>query len=119
MSFSPWRKSTRSANQGACVEARLAYDSPPVHASEWHRSSHSASGGNCVEARVAYFAADADSEWRKSSRSAAQEACVEARLSHAVPQLSDSKLPDDRPILTLDRDTFTGLLSAIKSGTLT
>lgn len=77
----------------------------------WRKSSYSDNqGGNCVEARVA--------PWRKSSRSDNQGgACVEARVA-GLPQVRDSKLGDDSPILTVDEDTFTGLLAGIKSGDL-
>jgi hypothetical protein len=56
------------------------------------------------------------SPWRKSSRSGGGgDSCVEARLS-GVPQLSDSKLADVRPILDVEPDTYLGLLTAIKTG---
>lgn len=58
------------------------------------------------------------SPWKKSSRSAAGGNCVEARLTGGSPQLSDSKLANVRPTLTIDSDTFTGFLSAIKAGAL-
>lgn len=55
------------------------------------------------------------SSWRKSSRSQGGGQCVEVRLLGA-PQLSDSTLPDKRPILTVDRETFQGFLHEVKSG---
>lgn len=56
------------------------------------------------------------SRWRKSSRSANNGACVEARLSDDAPELSDSKLADDRPILQLDANTYGRFLALVKSG---
>lgn len=54
--------------------------------------------------------------WRKSSRSQSSgSACVEARLLGATPQLSDSKLPHDRPILTLSSADYLSLLSEIRT----
>lgn len=59
----------------------------------------------------------ANGPWRKSSRSGGGSGsnCVEARLSDEGPQLSDSKLADDRPILEIGRSEYVGLLSAIKN----
>lgn len=56
--------------------------------------------------------------WRKSSRSGGGSGsnCVEARLAGGAPQLSDSKLAGDRPILEVGRGEYAGLVSAIKSG---
>ena len=54
--------------------------------------------------------------WRKSSRSGqGQDAnCVEVRLDGDVPQVSDSKLADDRPILTVSASSYNGLLAWVK-----
>ncbi|WP_307789071.1 DUF397 domain-containing protein [Glycomyces salinus] len=54
--------------------------------------------------------------WRKSSRSANNQSdnCVEVRLSGDTPQVSDSKLADDRPILTVNAETYKGLLAWVK-----
>lgn len=54
--------------------------------------------------------------WRKSSRSGAAQDnnCVEVRLHGETPQVSDSKLADDRPILTVSAATYNGLLSWVK-----
>lgn len=75
----------------------------------WRKSSYSdGQGGNCVEARVA--------PWRKSSYSDNQGGnCVEARVA-GLPQIRDSKLGDDSPILTLDQSTFAGFLATVKTG---
>ncbi|MGH8794461.1 MAG: DUF397 domain-containing protein [Stackebrandtia sp.] len=77
----------------------------------WRKSSRSPNqNGNCVEARVA-------GGWRKSSRSPGQNGtCVEARLAGVLPQLSDSKLADNRPILTLDEASYAGFMKALKAG---
>lgn len=54
--------------------------------------------------------------WRKSSRSGQGQDnnCVEVRLSGDAPQVSDSKLADDRPILTLSARSYSGLLAWVK-----
>lgn len=54
--------------------------------------------------------------WRKSSRSGqGQDAnCVEVRLHGGTPQVSDSKLADDRPILTVTTENYNGFLSWVK-----
>ncbi|WP_100449186.1 DUF397 domain-containing protein [Glycomyces xiaoerkulensis] len=54
--------------------------------------------------------------WRKSSRSGANQDdnCVEVRLNGETPQVSDSKLADDRPILTVDASSYNALLAWVK-----
>jgi hypothetical protein len=54
--------------------------------------------------------------WRKSSRSANNQSdnCVEVRLNGETPQVSDSKLADDRPILTVSASSYNGLLAWVK-----
>ncbi len=54
--------------------------------------------------------------WRKSSRSGGGQNnnCVEVRLHGDTPQVSDSKLADDRPILTVAPATYNGLLAWVK-----
>jgi hypothetical protein len=54
--------------------------------------------------------------WRKSSRSGGNQDnnCVEVRLNDGAPQVSDSKLADDRPILTLTPASYNGLLAWVK-----
>jgi len=54
-----------------------------------------------------------DTTWRKSSRSGANGACVEARID-GTPQVRDSKLGDDSPILNMSRSDFEGLLAAAR-----
>ncbi|MFD0558702.1 uncharacterized protein DUF397 [Stackebrandtia endophytica] len=53
------------------------------------------------------------SPWRKSSRSGGQGNCVEARLNH-TPEVRDSKMGDDSPILRLSPNDFTALLNSVK-----
>ncbi|WP_344489202.1 DUF397 domain-containing protein [Glycomyces endophyticus] len=59
-------------------------------------------------------------QWRKSSRSAGNGNCVEAAPTAGAVAVRDSKLPTegDFPHLLLDTSTWTGLVSAIKSGEL-
>jgi hypothetical protein len=54
--------------------------------------------------------------WRKSSRSGQGQDnnCVEVRLNGDDPQVSDSKLADDRPILTVSASSYNGLLAWVK-----
>lgn len=57
--------------------------------------------------------------WRKSSRSGqGGSQCVEARLHGDTPQLSDSKLPDNRPIVTMSVGGFSEFVAAVKAGEL-
>jgi Domain of unknown function (DUF397) len=64
----PWRKSSYSGDESACVE--LA----------WRKSTFSADESNCVELG-----------WRKSSHSTDGHACVEVASAGAI---RDSKNPD-------------------------
>ncbi|WP_100444497.1 DUF397 domain-containing protein [Glycomyces xiaoerkulensis] len=54
--------------------------------------------------------------WRKSSRSGGNQNdnCVEVRLNGEQPQVSDSKLADDRPVLTVSAASYEGLLAWVK-----
>lgn len=93
-----WRKSSRSAANDNCVEAR---------ATAWRKSSRSGGGGqadNCVEARGI--------SWRKSSSSAPNDNCVEARGIADGFEVRDSKLGDDSPAFGLGAADFLGLLKA-------
>jgi hypothetical protein len=82
-----WRKSSRSSNNGACVE--------------WRKSSRSGNNGDCVE-------------WRKSSRSTNNGACVEARTHEGVMQVRDSKLGEDSPVFSVTGADFTSMLTGLK-----
>lgn len=54
--------------------------------------------------------------WRKSSRSAEGQNnnCVEVRLNDGLPEISDSKLPEDRPILPTSVSSYNALLSWVR-----
>jgi hypothetical protein len=56
--------------------------------------------------------------WLKSSRSVGNGNCVEVAPTAEAVAVRDSKLPTegDFPHLLLDTDTWTGLITAIKSG---
>ncbi|TWJ07682.1 uncharacterized protein DUF397 [Stackebrandtia albiflava] len=54
-------------------------------------------------------------KWRKSSRSGGSGgSCVEARLNAGGPEVRDSKLGDDSPILSLNRSDFLALLDSVR-----
>jgi hypothetical protein len=82
-----WRKSSRSGNNGDCVE--------------WRKSSRSSDNGACVE-------------WRKSSRSTNNGDCVEARSHDGIMQVRDSKLGDDSPVFSVTGADFASLLTGLK-----
>ena len=54
--------------------------------------------------------------WRKSSRSPNNQDnnCVEVRLNDDTLQVSDSKLADERPILTVRPSSYEALLAWVK-----
>ncbi|MCH7231113.1 DUF397 domain-containing protein [Glycomyces sp. L485] len=52
---------------------------------------------------------------RERSRGGGQNnSCVEVRLNGEYPQVSDSKLADDRPILTVSTSSYEALLAWVK-----
>jgi hypothetical protein len=53
--------------------------------------------------------------WIRSRRSGGNGNCVEARLTRLGPQIRDSKLGRQSPILTLDETTYTALIESVKS----
>lgn len=98
MDFFPinWRKASRSANNGACVEVGI-----------WRAGSHSGQEGHCVEIGA----------WRRSSHSTDQGHCVEVVSERAVVLARDSKDPDG-PVLGFGAGAWAAFLDAVKSGRL-
>ena len=93
-----WRKSSRSAAEGHCIEVAI-----------WRISSYSAAEGECVEVGA----------WRTSTYSANNGSCVEAAaaLQAAVVLARDSKDPDG-PVLGFGAGAWAAFLDAVKSGRL-
>ncbi|GAB3998607.1 hypothetical protein GCM10029992_24880 [Glycomyces albus] len=90
----------------SCPAIRREVSSSPVP-SRWHRAIRS------------HWRTPEMTEigpWRKSSRSAnnQNDSCVEVRLNGDAPQVSDSKLADDRPILTVSASSYEALLAWVK-----
>ncbi|MFF4242783.1 DUF397 domain-containing protein [Actinomadura geliboluensis] len=93
-----WRKSSRSAAEGHCIEVAM-----------WRTSSYSAVEGECIEVAA----------WRTSNYSANNGSCVEvAAAPHvAVVLARDSKDPDG-PVLGFGAGAWAAFLDAVKSGRL-
>lgn len=91
-----WRKSSRSGEQGNCVEVGA-----------WRKSSHSTDQGHCVEVGT----------WQTSSHSADEGNCVEIAADAALALARDSKDPDG-PVLGFGTDAWTAFLETVKSGSL-
>ncbi|WP_205324072.1 DUF397 domain-containing protein [Glycomyces sp. YM15] len=81
---------------------------------QWRKSSYSGTG-NCVEVACIHTA-----PWRKSSRSGGNGNCVEVAPVEATVAVRDSKLPTegDFPHLLVDTATWTGLVTAMKAGSI-
>lgn len=91
-----WRKSSRSADEGNCIEVAC-----------WRTSSYSAEEGHCLEVR----------SWHTSSHSSQQGNCVEVAAEAAVVLARDSKDPDG-PVLGFGVGAWAAFLDAVKSGRL-
>jgi hypothetical protein len=90
-----WRKSSRSVNTGACVEA-----------ANWRKSSHSINNGACVEA----------GSWRKSSHSNPYQ-CVEAAHGPGVIGIRDSPLGDASPVIEVSPVAWREFISRVRRST--
>lgn len=91
-----WRKSSRSGQNGACVEVGT-----------WRKSSRSGQGGQCVEVGAR----------RKSDRSGQNGNWVEVAASLCVVLVRDSKDPSG-PRLAVAPDQWVAFTRGLTAGTL-
>ncbi|MFG2016332.1 DUF397 domain-containing protein [Actinomadura geliboluensis] len=93
-----WRKSSRSTDEGNCLEV-----------ARWRASSYSmGNGGECVEVGA----------WRTSTHSTGNGGeCVEVAAGAAVVLARDSKDPDG-PVLGFGAGAWAAFLDAVKTGRL-
>lgn len=75
-----WRKSSRSGNNGGCIEV----------AASWRKSTRSSNNGGCVEVATG---------WRTSRHSASNGGCVEVADAGLVIAVRDSKNPSGPRLL--------------------
>ncbi|QKW38612.1 DUF397 domain-containing protein [Actinomadura sp. NAK00032] len=107
-----WRKSSRSGEQGNCVEVGA-----------WCKSTRSTDQGHCVEVGVHPVDTGSGggsvrvSPWKASSHSTQQGNCVEVASERAVVLARDSKDPDG-PVLGFGADAWAAFLNTVKSGRL-
>lgn len=111
----PWRTSSYTNGQGACVEVA------PV----WRTSSYSNGQGSCVEVAPVGRASSYDNgqedcvevapAWHKSSYSNGQAACVEAAISAPAVAVRDTK---DRtgPVLVFGAGQWRDFLGGLRHG---
>ncbi|MGH8881859.1 MAG: DUF397 domain-containing protein [Stackebrandtia sp.] len=109
MHISAWRKSTRTGNNGSCVDVGC------VHDLGWRKSRRSTTNGNCLE-----VAGTHDAPWRKAEASVGNGNCVEVAPMATMVAIRDSKLDTtgDFPMLAVSATDWSGLLAAIQADRL-
>jgi hypothetical protein len=73
---------------------------------EWRKSSHSLNEVSCVEVAEV---------WRRAAGCEAGH-CVEIADAPDVVLVRDSKLGDNSPVLTFDREAWAGFVAGVKGG---
>ena len=108
-----WRKSSRSGEQGNCVEVGA-----------WRKSTRSTDQGLCVEVGVHTAGTGSGggsvriSPWKASSHSSGEGGqCVEVAPDKTMVLARDSKDPDG-PVLGFGADAWAAFLNTVKSGRL-
>jgi hypothetical protein len=93
-----WTKSTFSADNGQCVEAKQV-------TTNWRKSTFSSGSGQCVEV----------AEFRKSTFSGAGGDCVEVADGADFVLVRDSKDPGG-PVLTFTLPEWKAFVAGVKAG---